>query len=243
MWRLIFPLLIVLFLGVALVFRRAPLIRGTAGDVFVSPNRPAVAVAPGPGFRLSDARRADLSLRGESLLHPARGALWYALWVNEAAPSRLMALICLLEDPWRWPTGESSGFRELRSSRAQRADADLECTVATFVLSAAQDPWRAREEAAPWSNGSLTRRFTFRAWHSQAKLIVEYREPLPAVRPEDDPAALSAFEARADVAFHLLRGSPKNPLPRPSANLPYPPEGVDRAELAAYLGETRCMDK
>ena len=78
-------------------------------------------------------------------------------------------------------------------------------------------------------NGSLVRRFTFILWFYKAKLIVEYREPLPAPSDmplEDNIPLLTAFEARALESFRLLNGDPKNggvELPRPKEKLPYPP--------------------
>ena len=242
MLRLLIPALLILLVLAMFLFRRPALIRGIAEDLLVSPDRPAVAVEAGPGFALADARRADPALETESAQIRGTGALWYALWVDDAVPARLLGLLSVLEDPWRWPVDETSGFHELRAARVQRAG--LDGTAATFILPAARDPWKAQEESAPWDRGSLTRRFTFRLWHNQAKLLVEYREPLPdsATALRDDPQTLAAFEDRADLAFRLLRGSRAEPLPKPSKNLPYPPQGIDRSDLARYLGGVKRND-
>ncbi len=240
MSKLLIPLAMILVLAaVVAVFRRPPLIRGMAGTTLVSPARPAVAVEPEPAFRLVDARRADLTLTDYSPTAPARVDVWYALWAADAVPARLTALLAVLEEPWYWITDVRSGFESLRERRIELGP--FEGRAETFILPVSKDPWRASEEQTPWDRGSLVRRFTFRLRHTEAKLTVEYREPVPATRPGDDPAALSAFEDRAAAAFRLRDGS-NAPLPRAEGSLPYPPENVSRRELAAYLGEVRRTD-
>ena len=106
-----------------------------------------------------------------------------------------------------------------------------------------------RREPAQWENGSLVRRFTFILWFYKAKLIVEYREPLPAPSDmplEDNIPLLTAFEARALESFRLLNGDPKNggvELPRPKEKLPYPPAGINRQALTDFIGTLWDMKK
>ena len=117
-----------------------------------------------------------------------------------------------------------------------------------YVLDAKDDPW-ASDEPALWENGSLVRRFTFILWFYKAKLIVEYREPLPAPSDmplEDNIPLLTAFEARALESFRLLNGDPKNggvELPRPKEKLPYPPAGINRQALTDFIGTLWDMKK
>ena len=103
------------------------------------------------------------------------------------------------------------------------------------------DPW-ACDEPELWENGSLVRRFTFILWFYKAKLIVEYREPLPGASDmplEDNIPLLAAFEARALESFRLLNGDAKNggvELPRPKEKLPYPPASINRQALTEFIG-------
>ncbi len=240
MSKLFIPLVMILVLiAAAAVFRRPPLIRGMVGEILVSPARPAVAVEPGTAFRIVDARRADLTLTDWSPTAPTRVDVWYALWTADAVPAGLIAVLCLLEEPWYWISDVRSGFETLRERRIEQGP--FEGRAETFVLPPDKDPWRAIEGATSWVGGSLVRRFTFRLRHTEAKLMVEYREPVPAIRPGDDPSALSSFEDRAAAAFRLSDGSDGS-LPRVEASLAYPPENVSRKELAAYLGEARRTD-
>ena len=122
----------------------------------------------------------------------------------------------ILQRSWRfpqndetWPVEPELGFPAIRH---KKQDIDGFSGFAdTYVLDAKDDPW-ASDEPAQWENGSLVRRFTFILWFYKAKLIVEYREPLPAPSDmplEDNIPLLTAFEARALESFRLLNGDPK----------------------------------
>ncbi|MEG2139749.1 MAG: DUF4851 domain-containing protein [Bilophila sp.] len=254
MLRFLIPFLVIALVVVVLMTGKRGLIRGVADDMLVSPARPAVAVAPRAGLTLVDARRADLSpsVQG-SALAATSVQLCYALYQRPATTppdpakpeARLVALMAVAESPYRWPTEpEAQGLEIIRTLKQELAG--YTGVAETFVLPDADDPWSAvaeadAHEADHWRGGSLVRRYTFLLWQSKAKVLLEYREPLPApdiVPLVDDIPLLAAFEARALKAFVLLNGDTSvEKLPHPKQNLPYPPETVNRRTLTAYLGE------
>lgn len=214
------------------------LVRGIAEDMLVSPAKPAVAVAPEAAFHLVDARRAEVSPPVQGSPLPATSVqLLYALYQRNTGtvPARLVSLLALAEqDHAVWPVHPEKPAGLIR--RQPVSLAGLEGLAETVILPNEKDPWRATEEEPLWEQGSLIRRYTFLLWLHKAKLIVEYREPLPrtSLPLADDLPRLAAFEQRALESFQIRSG--KN-LPRPQARLPYPPESVQRRELTSYIGD------
>ena len=241
MFKVILPVLLIVLAVYIGMNTRGGLVRGVADGMLVSPARPAVAVRPAPAFALADARRADLAppVQG-SMLHSTSVQVFYALYDRETPdPARLAAVLAISPQKETWPVQPEMDFPVLRH---QALDLDGFSGFAdTYVLPAADDPWH--DEAEAWTGGSLVRRFTFILWFYKAKLIVEYREPLPA--PTDLPLAdnlpaLAAFEGRALSSFNLLSGDAKKggvTLPKPTERLPYPPAGVNRQALTAFIGQ------
>lgn len=254
MIRVLIPVLILAVAVVVIAARRGGgLVRGMAGDMLVSPARPAVGVRPAPLFHLDQACRLEGSppAADGSLSAPARADFWYALYNADASenagPASLVALLGVTESPYRWiagngapgAAGETGAGRRLRRESRDRMDGRTVFTV-TFLLPPEADPWPCA--GAAWQEGSLARRFTFPLFQDKARLVVEYREPYgplsAAARQRgiplaDDAAELAAFETRAREAFRLVTGD----LPRPDASPPYPPAGVERKRIAAYAGE------
>lgn len=225
----------------ALILWRPPLLRGMAGTTLVSPARPALAVRPDAGFALLTAWRAEEPVPSESLITPARAEQWAALWERPATPNqpaaRLAALLCVLEDGYRPEANPAAPAETLRRGRRN----DPPGVTAVLLLPAALGTpgfpavpgGSLNEQTTP---PALTQRFLFPDVFHRAVLVLEYSEACPArllPRPQDDPAALSAFEDRAAAAFSLI--SPKS-LPRPEAALPYPPSGTDRKAWIARIG-------
>lgn len=236
MFKIIIPILVIALAAFVGMNAKSGLIRGVADGMLVSPARPAVAVKPAADFASVDARRVDLSPSVQnSMLQATSVQAVYALYNHEdpqAAPAHLAALLAVSQNDETWPVEPELGFPAIRH---KKQDIDGFSGFAdTYVLDAKDDPW-ASDEPAQWENGSLVRRFTFILWFYKAKLIVEYREPLPAPSDmplEDNIPLLTAFEARALESFRLLNGDPKNggvELPRPKEKLPYPPAGINRA--------------
>lgn len=254
MIRVLIPVLILAVAVVVIAARRGGgLVRGMAGDMLVSPARPAVGVLPASLFHLEQACRLEGSPPSADgpLSAPARADFWYALYDAEApetsGPASLVALLGVTESPYRWiagngapgAAGEAGTERRLRRESRDIMDGRTVFTV-TFLVPSAADPWP--RAGAAWQEGSLARRLTFPLFQDKARLVVEYREPygplLAAARRRgiplaDDAATLAAFEARAAEAFRLVTAD----VPRPDASPPYPPAGVERKRIAAYAGE------
>ena len=214
MFKIIIPILVIALAAFVGMNAKSGLIRGVADGMLVSPARPAVAVKPAADFASVDARRVDLSPSVQnSMLQATSVQAVYALYNHEgpqAAPAHLAALLAVSQNDETWPVEPELGFPAIRH---KKQDIDGFSGFAdTYVLDAKDDPW-ASDEPAQWENGSLVRRFTFILWFYKAKLIVEYREPLPAPSDmplEDNIPLLTAFEARALESFRLLNGDPKN---------------------------------
>lgn len=164
---------------------------------------------------------------------------------GKLSEARLVALLAVAESPYTWPVQPDTGSQGLEILRTQKKELSNYFGVAeTFVLPEAEDPWKAvreEHEETLWSAGSLVRRYTFTLWQRRAKLMIEYREPLPqpGILPlADDIPLLAAFEKRAQQAFSIINGDTSvEKLPRPEHNLPYPPETVNRRKLTTYIGE------
>ena len=212
MFKIIIPILVIALAAFVGMNAKSGLIRGVADGMLVSPARPAVAVKPAADFASVDARRVDLSPSVQnSMLQATSVQAVYALYNHEgpqAAPAHFVALLAVSQNDETWPVEPDLGFPAIRH---KKQDIDGFSGFAdTYVLDAKDDPW-ASDEPALWENGSLVRRFTFILWFYKAKLIVEYREPLPAPSDmplEDNIPLLTAFEARALESFRLLNGDP-----------------------------------
>ena len=212
MFKIIIPILVIALAAFVGMNAKSGLIRGVADGMLVSPARPAVAVKPAADFASVDARRVDLSPSVQnSMLQATSVQAVYALYHHEgpqAAPAHLAALLAVSQNDETWPVEPELGFPAIRH---KKQDIDGFSGFAdTYVLDAKDDPW-ASDEPAQWENGSLVRRFTFILWFYKAKLIVEYREPLPAPSDmplEDNIPLLTDFEARALRSKKRRRGAP-----------------------------------
>ena len=99
MIRVLIPVLILAVAVVVIAARRGGgLVPGMAGDMLVSPARPAVGVLPASLFHLEQACRLEGSPPSADgpLSAPARADFWYALYDAEApetsGPASLVAL-------------------------------------------------------------------------------------------------------------------------------------------------------
>ena len=247
MFKIIIPILVIALAAFVGMNAKGGLIRGVADGMLVSPARPAVAVKPAADFASVDARRVDLSPSVQNgMLQATSVQAVYALYSRPQAPAHLVALLAVSQNGETWPVEPELGFPPIRHKKQDING--FSGFADTYVLDSKDDPW-ASDEPGLWENGNLVRRFTFVLWFYKAKLIVEYREPLPAPSDmplEDNIPLLAAFEARALEAFQLLNGDPKNggvELPRPKEKLPYPPAGINRQALTDFIGTLWDMKK
>lgn len=242
MIKILVPLAIAVIAVVLVLALRSGkgLIRGIADNMLVSPARPALAVRPAPDFRLVDARRLETSpsVQGSSLPSTSVQVLYSLHQRPETSgqqPARLLSLIALVEmDGLRWPVQPETPPKTGNLLRREAIRLyELDGTAETYQLADAADPWQSGLQDV-WQQGSLVRRFTFLLHLQQAKLMVEYREPLPPspLPLADNLPLLAAFEQRAEASFSLL----KEQLPKPEQRLSYPPDSVNRKALTSWVG-------
>lgn len=247
--KLIVLALVVLLAGLVYAFmHRSPIRRGLAGDMLASSARPALLVRPAPGLAPAGAGVADIAPETASATGSAR--VYYALHARPGRggtgePARLAAVLVETSSEYRWPLDVSSGLPEPRVATGELAGMTLH--AATFALPPDKDALAPAygDDPAPWGAGALVRRFTGLAEMRHVKVVVEYREPLeqtngsprfghPAVL--DDPAALAAFEARAEQAFQLERPGGDWAKGRDIGAMDAAPERVQRRALTRMLG-------
>jgi len=248
------PKLIVLALAVLLaglfyaLMHRNPIRRGLAGDMLASSARPALLVRAAHGLASAGAGVADIAPETASASGSAR--VYYALHARPGRggtgdPARLVALLAETSSEYRWPLDVSSGLTEMRAASGELAGMTLH--AATFALPPDKDALAPAfgDDPSPWGAGALVRRFTGLAEMRHVKVVVEYREPLEETRDSprfghpavlDDPAALAAFEARAERAFQLERPGGDWAKGRDISRLDAAPERVQRRALARMLG-------
>ena len=126
----------------------------------------------------------------------------------------------------------------LNEGAASRAGAAL--TFYTYVRPAAKDPWMRpfADHGKGWEGGVLLRQYIWWSMANQVKVVVEYREPVPAGADLSyDPTALRAFEERADAAFTLLRKERGDLLPSDVTRSRRDEARVSPRLLAGTLGE------
>lgn len=237
----------------ALMYRN-PVRRGLVDGMLASSARPVLLVRPMSGLTPAGAGVADIAPDTASATGSAR--VQYALHARPARggsedPARLAAVLAEASSEYRWPLDVTSGLDEVRTASGELAGMSLR--AATFVLPPDRDALAPAfgDDPTPWRDGALVRRFTGLAEMRHVKLVVEYREPLPGAagksggdaprlgRPAavlNDPAALDAFEARAEQAFQLERpggdwGKGKDITAPDTA-----PEQLKRRELTRMLG-------
>ncbi len=215
---LVLPLL--LLAAALLATACAPLVRGLSGDAVVSSSRPPVLVRPAAGFTLLGNGAASPLLDTElGLRHVDVGWAFYADATRER---QLAVLLSEVPSGWQWELDVSSPWREVR--RDGYATGPARFAGATFLMPASADPFAAMLPAPPklapdegewrW----LVRRYIQLSDFRAVKLVVEYREPVPAGAGEQLADALDAgqqpsgraaallgeFEARSRAAFSVV---------------------------------------
>ncbi len=229
---------------------RAPLMRGVgreaggvAEGVLSSNAHPAMAVLPAAGFEPVAHGVTDVGvpLNG-SLTATASARLWYALHADKTGARQLAASLAEVGNTLEWSLNPSmidrQGLPMLHEGAASRAGVDL--TSYTYVRPAAKDPWMRpfADHGKGWEGGVLLRQYTWWSMANQVKVVVEYREPVPADTDLNyDLMALRAFEERADAAFRLLRKERGDTLPSDVTRARRDEARVSPRLLAGVLGE------
>lgn len=251
MTKILFAISLVIFVCVsACLAVKAPQIRGlgqdpASGGMLASNGLPAVAVKPADGMRLVAAGRVDVPVTRAGMFGGIPSApSWYALHADKNG-AQLAAILAEAPQGLRWPI--NSTFNEHRGSPSLREGEQthdgMQLTTWTFVRQADDDPWMPvyREKGQGWEGALLVRQYAWWGVNENAKLMIEYREPLPedVLLPlADDPASRSAFEQRADAAFTLLRKDTGDSFPDAIDKVARGEnKGLKRRQLANILGE------
>ncbi len=253
-----------------------PLRRGLIASSFVSTGRPALVFTPAGGFKPNASGLTDVSPEADKGFPSARA--WYALYsggnataavleVEESEttplplPGERARLVFLLSEvtheTWKWDLDARPASPAVRAFSDSIGPFNFE--EATFVLSPglqASDPRLPADPfgefftdpGPPWRRGSLVRRYTALPEIQRVKIIIEYREPLPAGFEATTPNVqdflpldlLLAFERRALAAFTLSDAVPGNAADTIQTPLS-PPESFSRRALGAMLGLLRSL--
>lgn len=231
---------------------KAPLVRGVGREagaggvvegVLTSNALPAMAVAPAVGFAPVVHGVTSVGVPFNASLSATAGArVWYALHTDTAGARQLVASLAEVGSSLEWPLNpgmvERQGLPMLNEGEVSKAGVDL--TSYTYVRPAALDPWMRpfAERGRGWEGGVLLRQYTWWSLADQVKVMVEYREPVPAdLDLRYDLMALRAFEERADAAFTLLRKEQGDALPTDVARSRQDAAHVSPRLLAGVLGE------
>lgn len=233
--KMLFVLIFIAFIGLAAcVGIRSPQVRGVTGapsliegvgvssGALVSNSMPAMAVVPSDTFKPVTAGVLDASVSREGGLSSFQSArVWYALHGSQDSGDGKAQLVTSLADlsapGWVWSVNplhsEKRGLKILRQVEIPRYGAEL--TAFTYIRPAAKDPWMPAflEAGQGWDGDVLVRQFNWWTTGHQAKVIVEFREPVPSPFFSDDPKAVREFEDRADAAFRILRKEQGDALP------------------------------
>ncbi len=253
-----------------------PLRRGLIASSFVSTARPTLVFTPVSGFKPDASGLTDVSPEADKGFPSARA--WYAVYSggnanaavleateSEAVPlplpgerARLVFLLSeVTHETWKWDMDVRPASPSLRAFSDSIGPLNFE--EATFVLSPGFqagdprlpiDPFDGlfTDPGQPWRRGSLVRRYTALPEIQRVKIIIEYREPLPAGFDAATPDVqdflpldmLLAFERRAHAAFTLAGAVPDNAAETIQTPLS-PPEGFSRRALGAMLGLLRSL--
>ena len=180
--------------------------RGVAGETYVSSTRPAIQVAV-EGLPLITGGTGRGSISQESANSPLDIDVWTNVYGTDASSPMALVAHAELPDSWIWTTVyPRKGGIHLKENESFDG---RPFTAFTYLVPAVKDPLVAMmgdptEEGAPrW----IARQFVSIRNHRMAKIILEYREPVPAalleegLPPEGTTAEIAAFEARAKKAF------------------------------------------
>ncbi|MCH5277676.1 MAG: DUF4851 domain-containing protein [Desulfovibrionaceae bacterium] len=237
-----------LLIAAACAGMHGPLMRGVARapgsltqGVLSSNTRPAAAVVPAAGFLPVAHGATSVGVPfNASLTATASARVWYALHADTAR--QLVASLAEVEGALQWSLNPSMidrlGLRVFHEGRVSLSGAEM--LTYTYVRPAARDPWMRpfADHGKGWDGDVLLRQYTWWIVGDQTKVMVEYREPVPAGTDlEYDRMALGAFNQRADAAFTLLRGERGDEFPLEISYVREDEARVNQRQLAGVLGE------
>lgn len=179
-----------------------------SSGAFVSTASPVVSVVPAEGYEnvLSGYTLCRVPYEN-SMMNVASSDVWFSLASKE--DSQLVSVLaeCFSEVIWEVrPVGVE--FQTLRVFYERNGVSPSDATVHVYLRPASRDPWTPLFAAAGkpvWEGSTLVARYEWSSSTEQDKLIVEYREPAPALMDGVNPRLidLEAFIGRSQKAFTL----------------------------------------
>ena len=213
-----------------------PLQRGFDGAAMVSPVRPEVMISV-PGIPvLAEGQMTPFLMTDRGYQFPS--TLLGVYGKDAASPMAITAIAFVPNEFWEWDSADFSGPHGEKTSGAILGGESFAGTVR--IVNGADDPFSPLVADAEKfaSINWLAQRFVLREDFNRAKIILEYREPLPEslknmeLLPYNE--TVQSFTARAAKVFQVQFGSKETPLPQPAA--PAYLNSLNAKYLGAFLG-------
>ena len=211
-----------------------PFYRGFEGSTLVSPARPDVSVSVADMPMLAHGQIAPFLSTDQGYQFPETFVSVYG--TDAASPVAVVALSFVPNNAWEWDPLTFSGPLAERNMGAVFGGESFYGNIR--IVNGAKDPFASLfvpEEQ--WASIDwLVQRFACLNDFKRAKLILEYREPLPASLKgvSEVPVyneAVQAFRERAAKVFHVQYGGA--PLPKDAA--PYI-KTLNARSMGSFLG-------
>lgn len=191
------------------------LYRGMDADgAFVSTASPSVAVQPAEGFKVVTSGKTLCRVPVEDSFNTLITAdVWYALAAKDGA--QLVSVLGECDSDWVWGVrAVGVDFQRLPVLYEYNGVESDSAMLRVYVRPGRLDPWMPmfRQSGGGWDGDVLVARYEWLGGADQDKLIVEYREPAPAM-PETfavRTAEMGAFLDRAKAAFSM--GKAQSPV-------------------------------
>ncbi len=237
---------VIQFLLVALVCSLcacSPLQRGFDGAALVSPARPEVMLTVPELPVLAKGQITPFLYTDRGYQFPTTILSVYGK--DAASPMAITVLSFVPDELWEWDSAEFSGPHGAKTAGAMLGGRAFYGTVR--IVNGEKDPFSplvADEEQFAAINW-MAQRFVLLEDFRSAKIILEYREPLPeslSGATELQPAneKVQAFTERAARAFQAQFGSEEGALPRPE--VPAYLNSLNGKYLGAFLGSMSAKE-
>lgn len=195
--------------------------RGMIGSMYVSTARPAISMEA-RNLPLRTAGRGTVNLTWSSVLGGLPVQVWLAVY-GATGPQSPMAIVAQAEVPdgWYW---DGIMRRPFSVDEGVEIFDNVAYQACTYIVDGTRDPFGDLVKGEETANGEtpmrwIARGFAARYNFNADKIILEYREPLPAeitslsALPYGQADFVRAFEQRAREAFSV------GPLPSGSLQI------------------------
>ncbi|WP_165065066.1 DUF4851 domain-containing protein [Desulfovibrio sp. ZJ200] len=185
--------------------------RGMIGSLYVSTARPAISIEA-KNLPLRTAGRSVVNLPWSSVLGGLPIRVWLAVY-GATSPQSPMAIVAQAEVPagWYW---DGIMRRPFSVDESVEIFDNVAYQACTYIVDGARDPFADLVKGQEAANGEkplrwIARGFAARYNFNDDKIILEYREPLPAeitslsALPYGQADFVKAFEQRAREAFSV----------------------------------------